>query len=56
MSFFDNIKTKKNYDAKLIFLSFATFFWSSHFFLIIGAKQRFCFTGSMSVLDQNGSI
>ena len=52
--FFTWKRLKKIYDAKLIFLSFATFFvliifWS-------GAKQRFCFRESMPVLDQNGRI
>ena len=40
-------KTKKFYDSKLIFWSFATFFVVTFFWL--GAKQRFCFTESMSV-------
>ena len=47
-------KTKKIYDARLIFWSFATFFVLNIFWS--GAKQRFCFRESMSVLDQNGRI
>ena len=47
-------KTKKIYDAKLIFWSFGTFFVLTIFWS--GAKQRFCFRESMSVLDQNGRI
>jgi len=38
----------------LIFWSFATFFGLTIFWS--GAKQRFCYTESMSVLDQNGRI
>ena len=37
-----------------MFWSFATFFGSTIFWS--GAKQRFCFRESMSVLDQNGRI
>ena len=47
-------KTKTFDDAKLIFWSFATFFVPTIFWS--GAKQRFCFGESMSVLDQNGRI
>ena len=47
-------KTKKVYDAKLIFWSFATFFVLTIFWS--GAKQRICFRESMSVLNQNGRI
>ena len=47
-------KTKNCYDATLIFWSFATFFVLTIFWS--GAKQRFCFRDSMSVLDQNGRI
>ena len=52
--FFTWKRLKKNYDAKLIFWSFATFFVLTIFWS--GAKQRFCFRESMSVLDQNGRI
>ena len=52
--FFTWKRLKKIYDAKLIFWSFATFFVLTIFWS--GAKQRFCFRESMSVLDQNGII
>ena len=52
--FFTWKRLKKIYDAKLIFWSFATFFVLTIFWS--GAKQRFCFRQSMSVLDQNGRI
>ena len=54
MSFFYQKKTKKFYAAKLVFWSFVTFFGLTTFWS--GAKQRFCFRESMSVLDQNGRI
>ena len=54
MPFFDKKKTKKFYDSKLIFWSFATFL--AKIILWSGAKQRFCFREPMSVLDQNGRI
>ena len=47
-------KAKIFYDAKLIFWSFATFFVLTIFWS--GAKQRFCFRESISVLNQNGRI
>ena len=52
--FFTWKRLKKFYDAKLIFWSFATFFVLTIFWS--GAKQRFCFRESMSVLNQNGRI
>ena len=52
--FWQKKKTKIFYDAKLIFWLFATFFELTIFWS--GAKHRFCFRESMSVLDQNGRI
>ena len=54
MPFFDKKKTKKNMMPNWFFWSFATFFVPTIFWS--GAKQRFCFRESMSVLDQNGRI